>query len=95
VVVQRWDNRAPASDGIVYLTNGCVKDPFVVFDTSDWRSVIENGMFKEGKHPWHLGHFPKKTEAAVIVHAISRCWSWDSVQLFACGKPNLLPLLVS
>src|SRR3989440_5562778 len=24
--------------------------------------------FKEGKHPWHLGRFPKKTEAAVIVH---------------------------
>jgi hypothetical protein len=68
VVVQRWDNRAPASDGIVYLTNGCVKDPFVVFDTSDWRSVIENGMFKEGKHPWHLGRFPKRTEAAVVVH---------------------------
>jgi hypothetical protein len=30
--------------------------------------VIENGVFKEGKYPWHLGHFPKKTEAAVIVH---------------------------
>ena len=22
----------------------------------------------EGKHPWHLARFPKKTEAAVIVH---------------------------
>ena len=21
-----------------------------------------------GKHPWHLGQFPKRTEAAVIVH---------------------------
>jgi hypothetical protein len=30
--------------------------------------VIENGIFKEGKHPWHLGRFPKKTEAAVVVH---------------------------
>jgi hypothetical protein len=41
----------------------------VVFDTYDWRSVIENGIFfKEGKYPWHLGQFPKKTEAAVIVH---------------------------
>jgi hypothetical protein len=68
VVVKRWDNRVPATDGTVYLTNGSVKDPFVVFDTYDWRSVIENGIFKEGKHPWHLGHFPKKTEAAVIVH---------------------------
>ena len=68
VVVRRWDNRVPTTEGTVYLTNGPVKDPFVVFDTSDWRSVIENGIFKEGKHPWHLGRFPKKTEAAVVVH---------------------------
>ena len=63
VVVRRWDNRVPTGEGTVYLTNGPVGDPFVVFDTYDWRSVIE-----EGKHPWHLGRFPKKTEAAVIVH---------------------------
>ncbi len=68
VVVRRWDNRVPATDGTVYLTNGPVSDPFVVFDTYDWRSVIENGLFKEGKYPWHLGHFPKRTEAAVFVH---------------------------
>ncbi len=68
VVVRRWDNRLPATDGTVYLTNGPISDPFVVFDTYDWRSVIENGIFKEGKHPWHLGRFPKKAEAAVIVH---------------------------
>ncbi len=69
VVVRRWENWTPATGGTVYLTNGPVKDPFVVFDTYDWRSVIENGIFKEGKHPWHLGHFPKKTEAAVVVHS--------------------------
>ena len=68
VVVRRWDNRIPTTDGTVYLTNGPVSDPFVVFDTYDWRSVIENGIFKEGKYPWHLGRFPKKTEAAVVVH---------------------------
>ena len=45
VVVHRWDNRLPATDGTVYLTNGPVTDPFVVFDTYDWRSVIENGIF--------------------------------------------------
>src|SRR2546430_17125679 len=66
--VRRWDNRLPATDGTVYLTNGPVTDPFVVFDTYDWRSVIENGIFKEGKHPWHLGRFPKKNEAAVVMH---------------------------
>ena len=68
VVVRRWNNRAPATDGTVYLTNGPVSDPFVVFDTYDWRSVIENGIFKEGKHPWHLLRFPKRTQAAVVVH---------------------------
>ena len=68
VVVQKWNNRVPSTDGIVYLTNGPVSDPFVVFDDYDWRSVIENGIFKEGKHPWHLGEFPQKNEAAVIVH---------------------------
>jgi hypothetical protein len=68
VVVRLWNNRPPAADGTVYLTNGPVTDPFAVFDSYDWRSVIENGIFKEGKHPWHLGTFPKKTEAAVIVH---------------------------
>jgi Transposase DDE domain len=68
VVVRKWENRMPKTEGTVYLTNGAVRDPFAVFDTYDWRSVIENGIFKEGKHPWHLLHFPKRTEAAVIVH---------------------------
>ncbi len=68
VVVRKWENRVPQTGGTVYLTNGEVRDPFVVFDTYDWRSVIENGIFKEGKHPWHLLKFPKRTEAAVVVH---------------------------
>lgn len=68
VVVRKWENRVPQTGGTVYLTNGEVRDPFVVFDTYDWRSVIENGIFKEGKHPWHLLNFPKRTEAAVVVH---------------------------
>ncbi len=68
VVVRRWDNRVPKGGGTVYLTNGDVRDPFHIFDTYDWRSVIENGIFKESKHPWHLLRFPKRTQAAVIVH---------------------------
>ena len=68
VVVRRWENRVPKGGGTVYLTNGDVGDPFHIFDTYDWRSVIENGIFKEGKHPWHLLRFPKRTEAAVVVH---------------------------
>jgi hypothetical protein len=68
VVVRRWDNRVPKGEGTVYLTNADVSDPFAIFDTYDWRSVIENGIFKEGKYPWHLLRFPKRTEAAVVVH---------------------------
>lgn len=68
VVVLTWNNREYGDRGLVYLTNGPVKDPFVVFDDYDWRSVIENGIFKEGKNPWHLGHFPQKNEQAVVVH---------------------------
>jgi hypothetical protein len=70
VVVRTWENREYPNGGLVYLTNGSVRDPFVVFDTYDWRSVIENGIFKEGKHPWHLTHFSQKTEEAVIVHCV-------------------------
>src|SRR5258708_2257335 len=69
VVVRRWENRVPKGGGTVYLTNGDVGDPFSIFDTYDWRSVIENGIFKEGKHPWHLFRFPKRTQAAVVVHS--------------------------
>ncbi len=68
VVVRRFDNRVPKTGGTVYLTNAPVSDPFTIFDTYDWRSVIENGIFKEGKHPWHLLRFPQRTEAAVVVH---------------------------
>src|SRR5213082_704198 len=68
VVVRKWENRVPTTGGTVYLTNGAVHDPFVVFDTYDGRSVIENGIFKEGKHPWHLLNFPRRTQAAVVVH---------------------------
>jgi hypothetical protein len=49
VVVRRWDNRVPKGGGTVYLTNGEVHDPFVIFDTYDWCSVIENGIFKESQ----------------------------------------------
>ena len=67
VVDMRWGDRAFPDGGTVYLTNGPVRDPFVAFDTYDWRSVIENGIFKEGKQPWCLEHFPQRTEAAVLV----------------------------
>lgn len=105
VVVQRWDNRLPKGEGTVYLTNGQVRDPFVIFDTYDWRSVIENGIFKEGKHPWHLLRFPKRTEAAVRVHVfftllvMALCTAFRLFQVQAAVTPTeateVLPTLSS
>lgn len=68
VIVRRWENRTFATGGTVYLTNGPVDNPFAPFDDYDWRSVIENGLFREAKQPWHLEHSPQKNEAGVVVH---------------------------
>lgn len=105
VVVRKWENRASKDGGTVYLTNGEVHDPFAVFETYDWRSVIENGIFKEGKHPWHLLNFPKRTEAAVMVHvyltllvmALTTAFRlWQKQQAMAPTLPTeLLPTLSS
>jgi hypothetical protein len=69
VVVRQWKNRQ-FKVSPVFLTNGPVDDAFVVFDDYDLRSLIENGIFREGKQPWNLEHAPMKTEAAVIVHVV-------------------------
>jgi hypothetical protein len=54
----------------VDLTNGSAQDAFAVFDTDDGRSLIENGLFREGKGPWLLEPAPQKNENAVIVHVV-------------------------
>lgn len=105
VVVRRWENRVPKGEGTVYLTNADVGEPFAIFDTYDWRSVIENGIFKEGKHPWHLLRFPKRTEAAVVVHCfftllvMALCTAFRFWQAQAASTPSLatevLPTLSS
>jgi|SRR5579859_943627 len=102
VVVRRWENHVPKGGGTVYLTNADVADPFAVFDTYDWRSVIENGIFKEGKHPWHLLRFPRRTEAAVVVHCfftllvMALCTAFRLWQAqLASTPPEVLPTLSS
>ncbi len=70
VVVRMWDNRVLGDGGHVYLTNGSAQDAFAVFDTYDGRSLIENGLFREGKGPWLLEHAPQKNENAVLVHVV-------------------------
>src|SRR5258707_12091978 len=71
----------------------------------DWRSVIENGIFKEGKHPWHLLRFPQRTEAAVVVHShftllvMGLCTAfrlWQAqVAITATSSTEVLPSLSS
>lgn len=105
VVVRRWENRVPKGGGTVYLTNDDVSDPFHIFDTYDWRSVIENGIFKEGKHPWQLLRFPKRTQAAVVVHCfftllvMALCTAFRFWQAQAASTPTstteILPTLSS
>jgi len=95
VVVRRWENRVPKGGGTVYLTNGEVSDPFRIFDTYDWRSVIENGIFKEGKHPWHLLRFPKRTQAAVIVHCFFTLLVMGLCTAFRLGQAQLATTLTS
>lgn len=67
LVVRQWNGHVFKTPP-VFLTNGSVEDAFAVFDDYDLRSLIENGIFREGKQPWNLEHAPHKTEAAVIVH---------------------------
>ncbi|GAC1392803.1 MAG: hypothetical protein NVSMB38_17690 [Ktedonobacteraceae bacterium] len=94
MVVRKWENREPKTGGTVYLTTGEVSNPFCIFDTYDWRRVIENGIFKEGKHPWHRVRLGKRTEAAVVVHCfftllvMARCTAFRLWQAHSAIPPT-------
>ncbi len=71
VVVRTWDGKEYGPrGGPAYLTDLPVDKPFIAFDRYDERSVIENGLFKEGKGPWRLRRFPQKSAAGVQVHVL-------------------------
>ena len=71
VVVRTWEGKEYGPrGGPAYLTDLPVDRPFVAFDRYDERSVIENGLFKEGKGPWRLRRFPQKNVAGVQVHVL-------------------------
>jgi len=71
VVVRVWDNQDFGPGGkVVFLTNGPVAQPLTVFDDYDDRSLIENGLFREGKQGWMLEAAPRKTEGAVRAHVL-------------------------
>lgn len=69
VVVKTWDNKTlPLDSQVVFITNGDITDPFVIFDRYDDRSLIENNLFRDTKQNWHLEHPPKKSKEGVFVH---------------------------
>ena len=67
--------------------------------------MIENGIFKEGKHPWQLLRTPSRTQAAVVVHCfftllvMALCTAFRFWQAQAASTPTsttqLLPTLSS
>ncbi|MBE3119083.1 MAG: transposase, partial [Candidatus Atribacteria bacterium] len=98
VVVKTWNNQTPPVDKqVVFVTNGELKDPFVVFDRYDDRSLIENNLFRETKQDWHLEDAPKKTREGVFVQvymvmamkALTKAflmWQEEQARLDALGK---------
>jgi hypothetical protein len=98
VVVKTWNNQTPPVDKqVVFVTNGELKDPFVVFDRYDDRSLIENSLFRETKQDWHLQDPPKKTREGVFVQvymvmamkALTKAflmWQEEQQRLHALGK---------
>jgi hypothetical protein len=98
VVVKSWDNKTPPLDKqVVLVTNGEVKDPFVVFDRYDERSLIENNLFRDTKQNWHLENPPKKSREGVFVQVYMvmamkaltgafLMWQQEQARLHALGK---------
>jgi hypothetical protein len=85
VVVTEWRGRKFKSPK-VFVTNGDIAKPRLAFDRYDDRSLIENGLFREGKQAWSLEHPPKRSEAGVTVHvyltyaamALTRCYKMET-----------------
>jgi hypothetical protein len=70
VVVQTFQGNRQPSQGTpcVLLTDLDVSNPFLAFDAYDQRSLIENGLWRNGKQYWHLNHPPQRNEGAVTSH---------------------------
>jgi hypothetical protein len=69
IIVTEFDQHVyPPDKAKVFLTSLPVKNPLVIIDLYDLRSLIENTLFRELKQGWFLGVFPKKTADAVRGH---------------------------
>lgn len=85
VVVTEWRGRKFKTPK-VFVTNADITKPRLTFDRYDDRSLIENGLFREGKQAWSLEKPPKRSEAGVTVHvyltyvamALTRCYQAET-----------------
>lgn len=99
VVVTEWRGRR-FKHPKVFVTNGSVFRPRLPFDRYDDRSLIENGVFREGKQDWSLKSPPQKSEAGVTVHtyltvaavALHRCYRLETEGGRPTSKPKPRPV---
>lgn len=69
MLIREWDGkRRKPGEELVFLTNGPIDDPFVVFDDYDERSLIENTFHRETKQSFFLGALPQKRANALYAH---------------------------
>ncbi len=59
----------PTADTLIILTNAAVDTPLDAYDAYDWRSEIENSMFREAKQAWFIERPAKNTADAFRAHA--------------------------
>lgn len=53
---------------MVILTNAPVAKPLTTYDRYDWRSNMENGLFREAKQAWFIERPAKNTDRAFRAH---------------------------
>lgn len=86
-VVLRWDGAPKDADKeVVLLDTDPSTAPFAGFDAYDDRSLIENTCNREAKESWFLEHHPKRSEAAVRVHAYFVFTCMALVTAFRCHQ---------
>jgi hypothetical protein len=82
VVVKTWNNQTPPVDKqVVFVTNGELKDPFVVFDRYDDRGLIREGVFVQVYMVMAMKALTKAflmwQEEQQRLHALGKETSWE------------------
>ena len=74
----------PNSDTMVILTNGPVDKPLEVYDGYDFRSEIENTLFREAKQAWFIQRAAENTKDAFRVHVYLTIITMALATAFRC-----------